>query len=472
VLFRSHRISLTAGVPTTVWQWNGNTLIARDLSAVQAEEFFGLLFAREALELDPTYSPAQIVFLSLAVDKAFERSRPGEPLAKSAPAVQVLLDGAGSDLVIAVLETALKDGRVGVVLNAVRTIAAQSAVAAVRRDSASGPVLLRALNYPDRRVQIAAANAILGMPQELQPVASARVVEILRRTASGEAVAQALIADPDRVRGEAVAAAVGQTGFAPVVVRTGREVFRRLNDSADIDLVLVHSSIADPQLAYFIAQLRASLNDGLIPIIVMTPSSRVVSVERLCASYRNVAVLQETGAPATFQRAFAAALTASFGHPLTDSERRDDASRAMEWLALIARGEVRGYDARAAAPAVIKGLHSADLVNFAVEAAGSLPGPEMQRELAALVLDQNQQEPLRSKASHELCRHIQSFGLSLETVQIKNLEDLWASTVDAKLKASVALVLGSMRPSSALNGARLLRFQPDSSAQLPTQKAK
>jgi CheY-like chemotaxis protein len=310
------------------------------------------------------------------------------------------------------------------------------------------------------------------MPHEFQPVASARVVEILRRTASADAVAQVLIADPDRVRGEAVAAAVGQTGFAPVVVRIGREALLRLNDSADIDLVLVHSSIADPQLVYFLAQLRASRDDGLIPIIVMTPSSRMVSLERLCGRYRNVSVLQETGAPATFQRAFAAALTAGFDRPLTDSERRDDASRAMEWLARIARGEVQGYDARAAAPAVINGLHSADLVTFAVEAAGSLAGPEMQRELAALVLNQNRQEPLRSKATRELCRHIQSFGLSLETVRIKNLEDLWATTVDPKLKASVALVLGSMRPSAALNGARLLGFQRDSSARLPIQKPK
>jgi CheY-like chemotaxis protein len=467
-----HRMPLAGAVPTTVWQWNGQTLIARDLPAGQAEEFYGLLFVREALELDPTYVPAQIVFLSLAVDKAFERSKPGEPLAKSAPAVQELLNGAGSDLVIVVLENALKDGRVGVILNAVRTIAAQSAVAAVRRDSPSGPILARTLSYPDRRLQIAAADAILGMPQEFQPVQSARVVEILRRTASGEAVAQVLIADPDRVRGEAVAAAVSQAGFAPVVVRTGREAFRRLNDSADIDLVLVHSSIADPQLAFFISQLRASINDGLIPIIVMTPSSSAASADHLGARNRNVAVLQETGAPATFQRAFAAALTAGFGRPLTDSERRDDASRAMEWLAHIARGEVRGYDARPAAPAILKGLHSGDLVNFAVEAAGSLPGPEMQRELAALVLDQNQQEPLRSKATRELCRHIQSFGLSLDTVQIKNLEDLWAGTSDAKLKAGVALVLGSMRPSSALNGARLLRFRPDFSAQLPAQKPK
>src|SRR5262249_30290263 len=160
----------------------------------------------------------------------------------------------------------------------------------------------------------------------------------------------------------------------------------------DIDVVLVHDSIPDPQFPYFIAQLRASVNDGLLPVVVMAPGSRIARLEQLCAHYRNVVVLQETGAAATFQRVFASALTTGVSRPLTDAQRKDDAARGMEWLARIARGEIRGYDAQPAVAAIVKGLHTPDLVNFAVEAAGSLPGIELQRELAALVLDQNQQE--------------------------------------------------------------------------------
>jgi hypothetical protein len=241
-----------------------------------------------------------------------------------------------------------------------------------------------------------------------------------------------------------------------------------MEQAADIDIVIVQASIPDPQLPYLLPQLRASINDGLLPVIVLAPKANVAGLERLTARYRNVIVLQETGAAATFQRIFAATLTSGLRQPLTDAERRDDGARAMEWLARIARGEISGYDARPASQAVIKGLHTADQVNFAIEAAGSLPGIDMQRELAALVLDQNQQEPLRTKAARELCRHIQTFGLSLNSVQIKNLETLRANAKDAKLRASVALILGSMQPSSALNGERLLGFGPAFATQTST----
>jgi hypothetical protein len=470
--YYQHRVPLAAAAPTAAWRWEGKGLTAQNLSASQAEEFYGLLFARQAVELDPAYRRAQVIFLSLAVEKAFERAGPGQSLFQAAPAVAALVNGAGTDLLIAVLEKALQDRRLGVILGSVRALGAQSAVPAARGDGRSAPALARAVTYPDRRVQIAAADAILGMPALVQPVASAHVVEILRRTALGDTVAHVLIADPDRFRAESVAAAASQVGFEPIVVQTGREALRRLAQAADIDIVLVSAAIPDPQLPYLLAQLNASVNDELVPIVVMASRERVDGLQKLFARRKNLTVLQETTAAATLQRVFAAALSAGVVQPLTNAERKDETARAMEWLARIARHEIQGYDARPASDAVIKGLHSADLVNFAVEAAGSLPGDGMQRDLAALVLDQNQQEPVRSKAARELCRNIQAFGPSLGSTQLKNLETLEATATDAKLRASVALVLGSMRPSSTLNGERLLRFQPALTTAAPVQKPK
>ena len=48
-------------------------LVAREMTASQAEEYYGLFFARQALYLDPGYLPAQVIFLSLALDKGFDQ---------------------------------------------------------------------------------------------------------------------------------------------------------------------------------------------------------------------------------------------------------------------------------------------------------------------------------------------------------------------------------------------------------------
>src|SRR5262249_48801048 len=62
----------------TIWEWDGNHVVGRTATASQAEEYYGLLFAGQALKLDPGYVPAQVVFLSLTIDKAFERAMSGQ----------------------------------------------------------------------------------------------------------------------------------------------------------------------------------------------------------------------------------------------------------------------------------------------------------------------------------------------------------------------------------------------------------
>ena len=52
----------------TVWRWDGTQLINTPSNPSQVEEYFGLRYARWALELDPAYEPAQVVVLSLALD--------------------------------------------------------------------------------------------------------------------------------------------------------------------------------------------------------------------------------------------------------------------------------------------------------------------------------------------------------------------------------------------------------------------
>src|SRR5262249_52944825 len=73
-----------------IGRWTGKGVMmgwpgASTVSASQAEEYWGLRFARQALDLDPTYRPAQVVFLSLAIDKATTRGGVNVPLARSAP---------------------------------------------------------------------------------------------------------------------------------------------------------------------------------------------------------------------------------------------------------------------------------------------------------------------------------------------------------------------------------------------------
>ena len=92
------------------------------LTPSQAEEFFGQRYAREALDLDPKYQPAQIVLLSLMLERAF-RPDLDQVLLKPMPSkLQQLLATIDTDLLLLVLERGLNEGNVSIILASVQAL--------------------------------------------------------------------------------------------------------------------------------------------------------------------------------------------------------------------------------------------------------------------------------------------------------------------------------------------------------------
>ena len=253
-------------------------------------------------------------------------------------------------------------------------------------------------------------------------------------------------------RANMIASGVKTAGFEPVVVRTGKQALAALAQSGDFDAVLVNADIPDPLLPGLVGQLRADVNSGLLPLLIMTMPDRVGPLERQLERYPNTYVVPISDDSRDLKNVLSARIS--------EAERKDYAAKSIEWLARLARGEVPGYDIQPAAGAILKALHVKELAGLAVEAAGRLRGREPQSALATLVLDANQPEGLRSAASIELCRHIEQFGLLLTSAQAKALGELYAGLPDSKLKANVSLVIGTLRPDARQTGERLQQFNP------------
>ena len=447
-----------AGGPVIVWKWDGKQLIPQSLTTSQAEEYYGLHFAGQALKLDPGFEPAQVTYLSLALDKAIERAGINEPLTK-AGAIKDLLTSVNPDLVIAVLRKALQENRVPVILGATRALGELAETKAAQPDGKGAPVLVQALKYPDRRVQIAAADAILRMHRPA-PVAVSRVDEVLRRSANADASPKVLLVDPNNDRANAVAQAIQKAGYQVAISNSGRAALQRLAAAADIDAVILDASVTDPQLAYLLPQLRADIDAGRMPIVIAAQPQLVAELERRFGGTPGLVVTAETTNSSILKTVLDKQIKAQEGKPLTESERKDFAALAMLWLARIARGEVPGYDAQPVQNALLQGLVSNDLAPLAVEAVGSLPGADAQRQLARVVLDNGRPAGLRTAAAHSLTQSIQHFGLQLTPEQVGGLQALSVSAPDAKLKSGLAVVVGALRPDPRQTGQRLQQYVP------------
>lgn len=549
-----HKVRFIDPRQVPIWRWDGKKLFEdKSFTASKAEEYYGLRFARQALAIDPRYEPAQIVLVSLVLDKSYVKPTPQNPLGSLKPSVQELLTTLNPDLVVAVLDRALRDERTLVVLGAVQALGRLADVRALHPSSSGEPPLVRALYYGDRRVQMATVDSLLRIPGVASAQANARIVDILRSILMPEAAAsnqpRILVALGDEHARNGVVEAVKAARGDPILAATGRAVLRRLKARSDVDVVLIDSTLPDPGTPLLLAQLRADRDVRRLPVFVVAvpegrevrylldevqdlrtkinvldqeirprlearvarearygPSDRIIRDDPLLADqrrrkagledrlrllneryaamsvrreedlrrfverYRNVWVVGagQLDDPVQLEARLEEQLRAAGMPPLTQAERKQYAEMALRWLAQMASGELKGFEVRPAADAVMRVFQAPPLSDQAMRDAlritGTLPGARPQKELVAFLLDAKRPAPQRVVAVEELQRNIQQFGPP-EPAQAKvlkaNLVRLLAEPkLDAALRAQLARLVGTLRPDDRTDGQRLRNFMP------------
>ncbi|MBX3399988.1 MAG: hypothetical protein KF873_14700 [Gemmataceae bacterium] len=274
------RKGLFAGFDTVknrvaLWTWDaaGANIKAVEVTKSQAEEAYGLKYLKWAIERRPDSRPAQDLFLALATERAVERIGFGD-LAKDATGVAQLLAAAPAESLKDLLESAIAENRTALAYGITQALGNRSEKSAAVSTKGRTAPLVKALNYADPRVQLAAAAALLNMPP-VEHGANARIVEVLSRAAGAEAGAtsdtkgKALVVDPVAGRGDRVASLVRGLGFEAEVFGTGRDLFKRINRSADFDLILIDRHVVDPELSDVLAGLKANANAGRRPVLVV-----------------------------------------------------------------------------------------------------------------------------------------------------------------------------------------------------------
>lgn len=552
--YYEHRVRFADPQRVSIWRWDGKKLFEDSrFTASKAEEYFGLRFTRQALAIDRQYEPAQLILLSLLLDKGYVPGTPERPLGALKPSLVELLSTINPDLIVAVLERALRDERTLVVLGAVRALGNLRDVRALQPVARGEPALVRALHYGDRRVQMAAVDSLLRIPGAASTQATARIVEILKNALIPQAVASGrpriLVALAEEGLRNDVSAAIKANGSEPVLAATGRDALRRLKARADIDAILLDSSLPNPGLAFTLGQLRSDRDIRRLPVLLTAvPDSkesrylldrirtlrtqlevldrairprlearlaqlerygpavlnekedpvltdkrkrkkeleerlrrltdryeeegqkRADELRRFVERYRNVWVVaaNQLSDPRQLQARLEERLQEAGMPPLTKTERQAYAEGALRWLVRMAAGELKGFDVRPAADAVIGVVLGPPLSNEAtinaLRITATLPSPKAQRALITVLLAGKSPVPVRVAAAEALQRSLQQFGRP-DPAQEKVLraalaKELGQPGLNPILRDRLARLVGTLRPSERTTGERLRGFVP------------
>jgi len=288
-----------------VWTVENKILKESALTRPQALEYFGLRYARWALELEPENTATQKVFFTIAID-FHALNGGGKPLAKTAPDLHAALVTAPLSLLIELLEDSMRDKKTAVVLAVVRVLGERTETKAARSGSKPGDkaspggdarpsLLVRALDYPDSRVQFAAADALLKIPGPSTHNRNSQIVKILAATLAAEpeegAKQKALLVDPNANRAEGLASVLKRVGFDVEVFQSGRQLMKRIQSKADADLIIVDRHVPDPMLVDLLPQYMADFRAKNLPLLVVASPEGVTPVNLLTALARLASVI-------------------------------------------------------------------------------------------------------------------------------------------------------------------------------------
>ncbi len=444
-----------------LWTWDSqnNILISKNVRPYEASLHAGLSFARQALALAPEDKNYQALVVAVSLAAAKQQSGAESALPTGPGSVHNLALSAGAETVSNALGLAMKSRNADAALAALEVLGQIGTPHQLFVREAQGAPVIAALNFPDRRVQFAAATTVLKIDPENRFRGSERVVSILARALQGSGMPKCLVVTSHAQRGSATAGLVGQMGYEPLVTQTGMEGFKLATEQTDVELILLDANTIRWPLSMTLANLRADSRTAAIPIAVLGPESVKTDVERLVARYPFTTFVVE---PLTLDgissqlRPFLDSLATP---QLTPEQRSVQTAAAAYWLAEIADcGKTGIYNLAAAEKSLSSGLNDARLSRELLAAMSGIGTVSAQEQLQEFSTSTKIDNATRGFAASRLARHIRRFGLLLSVERVAELEKAWRSEADPAVATALAAAVGSLKPNPQRVGGRLQRF--------------
>ena len=459
------KVDATGEVELWSWDLAANNLNAWKLDEQTASLIVGSRFARQAMRMAPERSDLQAQYLALRL--AFETHVAGwdKPVPTGPGTAHNLALRAGPELSLEVLSQSLKNPSPAAALASLRVLSQIGSRSHLNTSGGQSSPIMAALNYPDFRVQFAAATTILQFDPEGPFRGSSQIVSILSRAINDTGSKAALAIDPNGDRAVTTAAWLTQMGYEPQSATTGMDGFREASSRGDISLIAIHAACIRWGLTQTIANLRADARTAGIPIIVYGPESIQANVERIADRYPMIGYAPDG------EQSFAIYVNQFLARrktpPETDEQRNERIGAAGFWFAHIASGRRSDtFDIRSAENVLFEAVNLPQVGENGIIALGSIATASAQERLQELAIASDRDTSIRESATLQLGFHIQKHGVLVDRARVLEIQASWQAATDPDLKSALAAVIGTFQPKK-VEVDRLLETMPE--ATIPTQ---
>ena len=442
----------------TAWHFNTteNRLVGAPADPDDVALHLSIRLAQQALALSPENRRLQ----ALVVSVLLTRSRTQTPWTRSLPrGAGTAYDTAllaGREVVSESLRDALQSGNATAAVAALEVMRSLATRHDLQSRGGTSAPLTGALNYPDLRVQFAAAMVIVETDPPKPFRGSSRIVEVLARALESTDTPRAVLAGPKPDQVNALAGLVGQSGYEAEIASSGRNAFRSAAGRGDVQLVVLDANVIQWSLSETVANLRADSRTAWIPIAVVGNPMRIASVERMISRDPLMVYIQRPANLKGLQDQLGPFISGLGTEPLSAVERGELSRAAVDLLGFLADGRrATVFDLRPAEAGLHAAIQVPELADGAIYAMAAIATTSAQDRLATTALQPDLAEGTRERAAAQLAFHIQKHGVLLAGTRVQQLQQVHAEEASPAVKSSLAAVLGTLGPSAARIGQRL-----------------
>jgi hypothetical protein len=414
----------------TLWMWDAaqQLPVERAWSTADAPFLKAAQLARQRYLVAPLTEDYRIMYLvtSLELAKREDGYDDRPRTAASTPIVQEAAQ-AGTDVLEKVLDWALDKKLPGAAVTAIDLLGDLQDVALVQSSDGQPRLLVRALLAPHRRVQFAAARAIMKCDPQSSYPGSSYLPEVLGYLSASGGRRRVLIGDPRADVARTLAGYFAELGFDADTELVGRAFALRAFDSPDYVFALVGDAIDQPAFAELVQVLRRDPRTADMPIGLMARDVNAEAVRRLATLDALTVALSP---PQTREDVLVDTqrLLQAAGRPLVSAdERLWEASIAIDALAKLAEdSEKYGfYDLMRLEPRMQQALLTPASAAQASRVLGLLGSPGAQQSLVEFASSAMQPLADRQAAAEALRVAVNRRGLLLTRTRLQQQYDLY-----------------------------------------------
>jgi CheY-like chemotaxis protein len=412
------------------WSWDGvaRRCVARSRSMDDAARVLAARLARDAFALAPEDANVRLLYLATMLEEASYEHGLDKPLDLDKDPAARVAAGFGAKLVEAVLDFAVANGRPAAATVAAQILGRIGKAQAVLRQGTDPAPLVRVLRHPDRRLRMAAAQAIVQLQPDDAFPGSSYVPEVLGFFAATTGQRRVLVAGPNVEVSREQVGMLSMMRYHVDTATTGREALRLATASPDYELVLIDPGIADPLVGPLVEQLRRDYRTASQRIGLLARAGYFDAADRLAQNDPMMLSFPRPHNQDAFQWQLNHFLGLGSREFVGFEERQQQAAAALGCLAVLAQSSKKIYDIRRTQDEVFAAMYAPGLTSRVVAVLANLGTPESQQALVDLACRMTQPIEVRKAAAKAFRLSTKKYGILLTTDSLRQQYDRYEAS--------------------------------------------